>query len=84
VNREGVERIFNSMEEMNKATCVWLPRQDQLQEMGVGGILSIDLVAEYLECTYDLGFEPESWEQLWLALVMREKHGKTWNGEAWT
>lgn len=33
VNTDGNERIFNSMEEMNKSTCIWLPRQDQLQEM---------------------------------------------------
>lgn len=60
----------------------WLPRQDQLQEM-VGGMCSIDLMADYLDATYDLGFEPESMEQLWLALVMREKYNKDWNGKEW-
>ena len=24
-----------------------------------------------------------SWEQLWLAFVMQEKHGKQWNGNEW-
>jgi hypothetical protein len=27
--------------------------------------------------------QPESWEQLWLAFVMKEKYNKVWNGEDW-
>ncbi len=71
---------------------VWLPRQDQLQEM-VGG----------LECGfidwenwlgniygYNYGNKPnghlhifDTYEQLWLAFVIKEKFGKVWNGEDW-
>lgn len=75
--------------------CVWLPRQDQLQE-----IMNIEydmLVYEFVEYLCgDTGghggnrFADEhvygkfnSYEQLWLAFVMEEKYNKVWNGEDW-
>ncbi|MCK5236306.1 MAG: hypothetical protein KAR06_04895 [Deltaproteobacteria bacterium] len=66
---------------------VWLPRQDQLQEMVSDG-----------DCAYDLFHRFEIWvncydaeisqlelsmEQLWLAFVMKEKYNKVWKGEEW-
>ena len=70
---------------------VWLPRQDQIQEMldyGLGA-----LVNDFQEfCEDDLkmysSVEPlfgnyRSMEQLWLAFYMHEKHGKIWDGEKW-
>jgi len=91
VNREGDERIFNSMEEMNKATCIWLPRQDQLQEMlealcGTWEALLVELSSWHspwgaLHNEYASSFK--SFEQAWLAFVMHEKHNKHWNGEEW-
>ena len=66
-------------------TCIWLPRQDQLQEMVGGGVRKMaDMVYWWVECVTDLGdLEPTSMEQLWLALVMHHKHNKTWTGETW-
>ena len=75
---------------------IWLPRQDQLQEM----------VGKYESCVISFfdylknntggwrdgsdGFaDPDiyekftSMEQLWLAFVMKEKFNKTWNGKDW-
>lgn len=60
--------------------CIWLPRQDQLQEM----IKSIESSARILWCVgcwcnhnrYAEQFT--SMEQLWLAFVMSEKWGKQW------
>ncbi|MDD5722635.1 MAG: hypothetical protein PHY29_02720 [Syntrophales bacterium] len=31
----------------------------------------------------NIKIDPGSMEQLWLAFVMKEKYGKTWNGEEW-
>ena len=47
---------------------VWLPRQDQLQEMVEKDNFSV---------------KATSMEQLWLAFVMKEKYNKQWNGEGW-
>jgi len=68
---------------------VWLPRQDQLQEMR-----SWDkrmTIRETLETfSVFIGFERAeyydkftSMEQLWLAFVMKEKYNKQWNGKDW-
>ncbi len=78
---------------------IWLPRQDQLQEMvpneGWGNdwnptlwpLHLAQVLDEYSDATYDYwqetGWQPESMEQLWLAFVMKEKYNKIWNGEVW-
>ena len=63
-------------------TYLWLPRQDQLQEM-----LHKEFVLQLIDLQ-DMVEEGrwhdvDSMEQLWLAFVMKEKHGKTWNGTEW-
>ena len=69
------------------APSVWLPRQDQLQEM----IMPKDRPVAYLLNAFLIfcGDLPlticnvfASFEQLWLAFVMKDK-GKVWNGEDW-
>jgi len=69
--------------------CVWLPRQDQLQEMINQDYLTgfiYDLYEFSKEWLYhdngnDLRFT--SLEQLWLAFVMYEKFNKVWDGKEW-
>ena len=69
----------------------WLPRQDQLQEM-VKAKSVFDLMDSFYYlflCLEENGFNFRdnyknfSMEQLWLAFVMRERHGKRWTGEDW-
>ncbi len=67
---------------------VWLPRQDQLQEMEGGEGLfalvedfSLSVKNHYVDSNKPIF---KSMEQLWLAFVMNEKYGKTWSGEEWT
>lgn len=77
--------------ELNNSNCgsletpyyVWLPRQDQLQEM-----VSSDYwvcwngLHEYVHrMMYPLGLT--SMEQLWLAFVMKEKYEKVWQNGEW-
>lgn len=60
---------------------VWLPRQDQLQEM-----VNIKTVNDFVNALIErLAFEYRngSMEQLWLAFVMAELYKKRWNGEEW-
>ena len=86
---------------------IWLPCQDQLQEMldipkgtihkkqsgRCGGKLAKYLAFEIgYFANQDYEIHPkemnyidlfDSMEQLWLALVMKERYGKVWNGENW-
>ena len=65
--------------------CIWLPRQDQLQEMihseydPYFGAMLTHLMNFYnkIQSVY------LTMEQLWLAFVMKEKYNKTWNGTDW-
>ncbi len=57
---------------------IWLPRQDQLQEM----IKAIDRAPYKLHLL--MARSPfETGEQLWLALLMYQNYNKVWNGEEW-
>ena len=65
---------------------VFLPRQDQIQEW-LGPIELhelLDICSEPRGIMWKALHEyAESFEQLWLAFYMYEKHGKVWNGEEW-
>ena len=76
------------------STIIWLPRQDQIQEMipkctCVHPLEKLQCVLQrlvehggmYGEDTY-WSF-PTSMEQFWLAFYMYEKYKKIWNGEKW-
>ena len=65
---------------------IWLPRQDQLQEMVsyIGDTWVIEqYFHNYLHSIYTHE-RKDSMEQLWLAFVMKEKHNKVWDGDKWT
>jgi len=68
---------------------IWLPRQDQLQEMVYYHLdcptprLMIELILEYANSLGVKSIELGSMEQLWLAFVMKEKYGKVWHDEKW-
>ena len=67
------------------APLIWLPRQDQLQEMVEKTIPDVaGLLAFALEQGQPVREAYPTWEQLWLAFVMKEKYKKVWNGTEWT
>ena len=73
---------------LNNIRNIWLPRQDQLQEMVCGGwgLQTICTRIEEFSKASDGGVSitiDGSMEQLWLAFVMKEKYNKIWNGEEW-
>ena len=68
---------------------IWLPRQDQLQEMLGNFDKCQDILHEYLSSRVGCPMS-ELWpspifsmEQLWFALVMKEKYNETWDGVNW-
>ncbi len=79
-------------DELNFRKKLWLPRQDQLQEMYRQAVkcsegksatwrFVIDIASWLGNKRYPNAFT--SMEQLWLAFVMKEKHNKTWDGKNW-
>ena len=91
ITEEGETRTYATQNEGIKSTSIWLPRQDQLQ----------DMIRNHHDCTRhnvrsafyywykrDInksGGVLETWtdERLWLAFVMHEKYGKKWDGNDW-
>jgi hypothetical protein len=90
----------------NHQQYVWLPRQDQLQELYNEYYKKKKLIWVYQLMhlwNYTEGWEYskkkkdwfhnekemdywatfQSWEQLWLAMYMRSRHQKVWDGETW-
>ena len=80
------------------SNCIWLPRQDQLQEMIKQPPINKDWVdnpraCELIELLVDfvdkkrenqvLTHLEDSMEQLWLAFVMHELYSLEWNGKEW-
>ena len=82
-----------------ESNFVWLPRQDQLQEM-IGiypkpfALFSFFNKKDYTTDKYiriSLNMKKpqypinifNSFEQLWLVFVMKEKYNKKWNGKTW-
>jgi hypothetical protein len=68
------------------APLVPLWRQDQLQEI-LGGYMESVLAKECFSIALMPNGHPvqtiESWEQLWLSIVMKEKFSKVWTGTDW-
>lgn len=86
------KRSGEDFDMLHSEVAIWLPRQDQLQEI---------LIADYEEIGKEYNdkwdrllfacndfvngdyFDGHSMEQLWLAFYMSEKHNKKWNGKEW-
>ncbi len=74
-----------------KEEYIWLPRQDQLQEMVIRkyrkmkpafGFLIWDF-SKFAEKSEKIHKHCKTMEQLWLAFFMDQKYGKIWNGKEW-
>ena len=77
--------------------CIWLPRQDDLQEIVKEKCIArmtsrcifegenLMLMAFYHWAMFSVAAQMAkgSLEQLWLGFVMHEKYNKAWNGKEW-
>lgn len=87
----GGHWAFPNHETLTKGYFIWLPRQDQLQEVVANHVDSCQTILTnlYFEMTTYYGFLENGWksftsgEQLWLAFVMKKMYGKAWNGQDW-
>ena len=75
----------------NPGYLIWLPRQDQIQEM-LNYTLGMLTTWDFYEFCYNkMGLRMSNanvcnfttMEQLWLAFYMYKKHTKNWNGKMW-
>ncbi len=88
-DEKGNNRIYKHPTDMKRETCIWLPRQDQMQEMINSTDISnlFDKFFSYYTLNWSVRSTPWwnniSFEQLWLAFVIKEKFNKIWNGEKW-
>lgn len=69
--------------------AIWLPRQDDLQEMVAdwgwrGPLAQMIMLDRWLtETEENPNVSRDSWEQVWLQFVLAKKYGKTWDGREW-
>ena len=79
--------LFYTNDKKGCSDDVWLPRQDQIQELLNDFKIYTPLVGQMLDEFYEFeGMarkEFESFERLWLSFYMSEAHNKYWNGEEW-
>jgi hypothetical protein len=84
--RDGRLLIISGVLNLSLPPHVWLPRQDQLQEM-VKKENNFNLTKSFRDwqieevCIDNLLHW--SMEQLWLAFVMKKEYGKVWIGADW-
>ena len=63
---------------------IWLPRQDQLQDILKDTHWTIyGYLEQITKFMSDYGSIDWSWEQIWLGFAMKEKYNKIWNGTDW-
>jgi len=85
---DGQSRLVDTRT-LHLETCIWLPRQDQLQEMvpvkqnyeGSYYYQHADMIDSMLFQDYNDEQPFDSYEKIWLALVMKERYGKLWSME---
>ena len=82
----GINNFFGYSKIIDK--MVWLPRQDQLQNMVEGEFWQLHYdMYHFMQTIYMDNWNAAeiflSMEQLWLAFVMDDKFDKKWNGEKW-
>lgn len=87
--------IFYGTANWETDSGVWLPRQDQIQDLLLEEYLSVfDLLWEFHEFCDTTGKKypasnPHTWffnsiEQLWLGFYMKAIYNKIWEGKTWT
>ena len=85
-NEQGDTRIYKSHNDAHKSTSIWLPRQDQLQDMVAPDIIFLHkcgAMVVWLEGQSLRVHKEFSGEMCWLAFVMWELHSKKWDGQNW-
>lgn len=83
------DRVLSDVmnQSFKRSKAVWLPRQDQLQELlNVTSPFDIIRMLNEFAATVDSATREQwtSMEQLLLSIYALHKHNKQWTGESWT
>jgi hypothetical protein len=62
---------------------LWLPTQEQLQEILDNQLVSLDGEISRMATIFLISNDQISWNEFWLMYVMYKKWNKLWNGEEW-
>jgi hypothetical protein len=86
VNPSILDHLNKSFKEGKRENYVWLPRQDQLQEIILPMFKGncdwmLEECYKFIQLPHPV--KSQSMEQIWLAFVMQELFAKNWNGEDW-
>ena len=74
--------LTDSIQKFQNAS-IWLPRQDQIQEMMGNHPDLILILAKSINDGIFRGQDFITFEQLWLAYYMNERHNMEWRNESW-
>ena len=67
-----------------KENCIWLPTQEQLQEMiGKQSVKLDGEISRMANMFFISNNNQMLWNEFWLMYVMHEKWNKIWTGEKW-
>ena len=80
---EEIQKNIKDKLKIGDNEFIILFRQDQLQEMFGYNKRSLRLIEMFSDFAFDNIKHFKSYEQLWLAFVMKEKYNKVWNGYDW-
>jgi len=83
---KSIKIITEHFETPDLKDFVWLPTQEQLQERVVNPTLNVAEISKWaLEAieNADYYMQFNSFTELWLAFVMKEKWNKIWTGKEW-
>lgn len=78
----GYSEISNECYRSSKKEMLWLPKQDQIQDMfleGCTNIHKLELLMDFLNTKAEYNAHTYSMEMYWLMFYMYEKHNKKWN-----
>ncbi len=87
ITESGTLETTGSLTRSNEETRnVWLPRQDQLQDMigdDSGFYNQLDHFRHMLAMSIQEIGHGLTYEKIWLKVVMRKKYHKIWDGKEW-
>ncbi|PPB13192.1 hypothetical protein C4A77_00550 [Brevibacillus laterosporus] len=79
MTESGISGIYTSKYECSSKKCkIWLPRQDQFQNMLWEGLSDTSKVRKFIDYIGNKAYT-DSIESLWLNLYMKERYRKGWN-----
>ena len=76
--------VYESWYQYKHGENIWIPRQDQLQDILGDYNICMQLIYGSVEYSdYPNATNFTTMEQLWLAIVMKTKFDKRWSGTKW-